>query len=685
VTGTGVAATDVANIQNAVKSCSDRQVVLLNGTFVIKARVNLYGHSITVRGNGPQSTILNFTGNGELFMGATAPAGSGSLTASPAAGATSVTINSTSAPPSGQIAYLTQCDTGSSGNPCSGTLADNGGLYVCGTSSVCAGQAAGGEPRDQAQTIRITSVVNNGGNSYTVNFVSSLGMPNWNTSQTPILSWNTTMYNGVGVGIEDLSIVQNSVTPSSYSSSGIQTLIEMSNNYGSWVKGVRFIGSAQSVALKPTNSKNCLIANNYFYYNPTLSHDYGPAMQTGGVSDSLILNNLSALGMLWEGFGGNSGNVFAYNYVTSMFTDYVENAFFDHHPYDDYELFEGNQTGVMHEDDTWGTADLNTYFRNYIECWDPPYTSYVMGANSRAMVISDFHRFINVIGNAIGSPTWCTGYQGSGYTNVFQIDTPKGDSLVASTLMRWGNVSVVTQSSDTPASSGIRFVNSEVPTNLSGLPTPVDFSNSVPATTNLPASFFMNGISAHPSGGTGLSWWKVCDSWTTFPTSCAHTTTQPFPTAGPDVTSRNQASSIDSTAHVNNHAWDIPAAIAYRTLPPDPAFQNSYTVGSSSWSNGTETLSGISPAFPDSEHIQGGFQLTGVNAACVGGASELFITASSTTSVSYALASNPSVSCTGTVKFPDVRQFDERVYQNDLSGGGGGNPVPPTALSVTVQ
>ncbi|MGA3343786.1 MAG: chitobiase/beta-hexosaminidase C-terminal domain-containing protein [Terracidiphilus sp.] len=41
---------------------------------------------------------------------------------------------------------------------------------------------------------------------------------------------------------------------------------------------------------------------------------------------------------------------------------------------------------------------------------------------------------------------------------------------------------------------------------------------------------------------------------------------------------------------------------------------------------------------------------------------------SSSTTVSYALASNPGVNCTGTMLFPDIRQFDEGMYQNDLMG-----------------
>jgi hypothetical protein len=86
-------------------------------------------------------------------------------------------------------------------------------------------------------------------------------------------------------------------------------------------------------------------------------------------------------------------------------------------------------------------------------------------------------------------------------------------------------------------------------------------------------------------------------------------------------------------------------------------------------------------------HIQGGFQLSGVNSACMPSGlppnNEILMTGSSTTTISYALTSNPGVSCTGTLLFPDIRQFDERVYQSD--SGGNLPPTPPTALSATVQ
>ena len=174
-----------------------------------------------------------------------------------------------------------------------------------------------------------------------------------------------------------------------------------------------------------------------------------------------------------------------------------------------------------------------------------------------------------------------------------------------------------------------------------------------------------------------MIWRKVCTAWNAFPTSCLTTQAQPFPVAGPDQS---------GGPYVNGHAYDVPAAIAWQYLPVDTTYQNSYTINGSSWSSGTETLTFASGSFPSgSVHIMGAFQLSGINSACTSGATfggngEILMTGSSSTMVQYALASNPGVSCAGTMKFPDVRQFDERVYASDSGSGTQVQLGSPTSL-----
>src|SRR6202012_4944211 len=133
---------------------------------------------------------------------------------------------------------------------------------------------------------------------------------------------------------------------------------------------------------------------------------------------------------------------------------------------------------------------------------------------------------------------------------------PSTDTIATSSLMRWGNCDSF--------NNACRFQSSEVPTTLSGNAAP--YENSVPANNNLPPSFFMS-TAAHPSGGTGLSWWKV---ETNYPTNTTFST-PPFPPNGPDVSGGTYQIGTGS-------ANDIPATIAWKNLPIDTAYQQSYTI-----------------------------------------------------------------------------------------------------------
>jgi hypothetical protein len=67
----------------------------------------------------------------------------------------------------------------------------------------------------------------------------------------------------------------------------------------------------------------------------------------------------------------------------------------------------------------------------------------------------------------------------------------------------------------------------------------------------------------------------------------------------------------------------------------------------------------------------------------VGPNNELLITDSSQTTIRYAPV-NPGVACTGAMLFPDIRQFDERVYLDDSSPESA-LPSPPLNLTAMVM
>lgn len=698
-----------SSINTALASASHGQYILIPaGNFTISsAMIDMYAQNgVTLRGSGPQSTTLTLTGTSWIAFSYSAY-GTGFCTnatttnSTIAAGTASISATGCSgnAPQVGELMNFQQCDggfTGASANPittgtgcATGSSYDNGGLYVCGYTDACQRSGEGtGTPYFQQQTVYISSV-SGSGSSYTIGFSPGLYMPNWGATINgewayPLVSWNqgATGPAPYGNGLEDLTVYEESDSP------GGPGVIALTNSYASWVKGVRLIvadSSAFPPALYFVGDENSLVLNNYVRTTLSMSSQYGPVIYEEGDSDDLVLNNLTDASPGWVGYGSEEGDVVAYNYVRDAFT-FDTNGFFEHGPAGIFMLYEGNDNDSDEDDDTHGTHDLNTRFRNHMRGTYPPYAG---APHASGLTLSAFSRFENSIGNSIGSteaasPTNLTTYFTS-TAGVYQYAYAMGfgghaDSLVQTTSMRWGNWD--------QASNAVRWCGnssnvgwattcsstSEIPTSLSGAAVP--FENSVPATTVLPASFYFP-IAAHPSGGTGLSFWKVCTVWATFPNSCSTSQTQPFPPIGPDVTG-----GFDNQGTV----YYIPAAVAWQNLPIDTAYQVSYTITGSSWSGGAETLT-IS-GFPNVAHLMGGFTESGLNSACLpaSGVSytgradgEILITNSTSTTVSYALASNPGVSCTGTFKFPDVRQFDERVYQTDPLAGGG-SVLPPSSV-----
>lgn len=690
---------DAGTINAAIAAAKPGSYVLIGpGKCDITSNIDLYGsNGVTLRGAGPQSTSLNVSGSGTLInfglccMGV----GNGALSAtSYATGTSSVTITGVSSAANltvGNVAWIQQCDTGWTGSginasysfpSCtSGSYSDPGGIWVCGISyAVCTfDNTPTGSHNYQKQYVLLTGVTNNGGGSYTVTFTPGLYMPNWSSKNNAQMIWQNPSTGSFGIGLEDLTV--------NLSFNGNEN-IAMVDTYGSWVKGIRLIGLPTNTALSIA-SVHSLIFNNYIFgenYNDLSASASEPVLRSND-SDNLLLNNVITGGNCVWADGGIVGDVIAYNFCRDVQTPYYIAVSLDHEPYESFLLTEGNEFPQLHDDDTHGTHDLDTYFRNYVPGWDPPYVT----MNPWSIDIDPYQRFDNVIGNAIGG-SLSTAYQGTSYGDEYII--PTTDALSVASLMRWGNCDVMT--------AGCRFVSSEVPTSLSTWANSMAFQNNAPSNNNLPCSLFISTQSSSPcdllmSGGTGLNWWKVCTTWTTFPTSCSATQTQPFPPTGPEES---------GGPYVNGHAYDIPAAVAYRNLPIDSALQNSFTITASTWSNSASacaivsggpstgtvpceilTVSMSSINNGSAQHIIGGFQLSGVNSACIPPEvpqnNEILMTSSNTTQIAYSLPTNPGVSCTGTLKFPDIRQFDERVYQDDPGGDPSVNP--PTGLNALVQ
>jgi hypothetical protein len=530
-------------------------------------------------------------------------------------------------------------------------------------------------------------------------------MPNWSSNRTARLTWQNRPNWTYGNAVEDMTIRFPDNTTSG---------LDIQAAYGWWVKGNRIITSPLSVTTSIGGpSLQGLYMNNYvFGSGPTYfsSVQNEPVLRSKDTA-SLMLNNIVTGGNGFWGNGGQAGEVIAYNYSRDSSTAFYINKIINHNPFESFLLKEGNQIPQDHGDSTHGTNALNTSFREYLSGWDSPYWT----QNPWSVELDNYNRFYNYVGNVLGG-TRSTAYQGTSASDGYIWNFPTIDALARVSALRWGNVDTITGvahwcgRTDSGFNSVPCLGSSEIPDSTtmssSAFPKAASFQNPTPASRNLPCSFFLSSSSAPctilPNGGTGLSWWKVCRSWSSFPTSCATTQTQPYPPIGPDQR---------GGPYAGGYAYDIPAAIAYTYLPIDSSLQSSYAITSSTWSNSptgcaTQAGAGAAPCeiltvsmssavnTGSVQHIMGGFQLSGVNAACIPAGlppnNEILMTGSkyvnsSTIQVVYSLASNPGVQCAGSMKFPNIRQFDQRVYQSDPNGSAPPPPGAPTSLTATVQ
>src|ERR1700683_931243 len=614
---------DTPQITSAISACGQDTYILLNqGRFTIGSELRLggsytSGHNyVTLRGSDPMKTTLVMSGSVGIDLGSSADVTPVTLSASPVQGATSVALSSSSVTPTvGQVAWFEQCDDGQSGSPTcnAGSHTDTGGLYFCGLDSGC--QTDGGGPAVnysylETQAVRVTSV-----SGTAIGFTPGLYLPNWSTARSVRLHWNSNGYMAYGMGLEDLTVEFTS---------GANQSVNIASAYASWIKGVRFVNTPSGQVINVgISTKNSLVAKNYIASNPPGT--YHEIFQYSGDSDDLIVNNVIDAGFI-EGGGHSSGVVLGYNYIRDSNSGGNPYGEFQHQAGSSFNLFEGNQMPVIRDDDTWGTHNLNSFFRNYLPCWDSPFAT----NNFSALLIDSYARFDNAVGNALGSlydgNAVCTNYDYSSgsYPYIFGLNVGGGinninDPLSRASALRWGNYAVCTGTN----CNTVNFLPAENPTTLTG--NAAIYNNLVIPSQTLPASFFMNGSLAP-------SWWNVCTTWSTFPTSCSATQTQPYPAIGPEIT----------TGTENPHAKDIPAAVAWKNLPIDTNYQVSYTVSGSSWSGGIETVA-VSSSFPVTP--MGGFQLSGAAGACNPSGGELIMTASGANSVSYALASHPRGRC----------------------------------------
>jgi hypothetical protein len=517
-----------AQINGAIASCTNGVVYLAAGTYTLSAGIDFAGKSnVTLRGAGPDRTALVFTGSVSCFGLAAdicvrnadlnysgGPAHTASWTAagytrgmaSYARGTTTITLGSTSGLHVGSLLILDQLNDATSLD----------GVFVCSTLKVCADEGPGGagrSARDQSQIVRVTAI---SGSAVTI--APGLYMPNWRASQSPGAWWATTTVSSDG--IENLAL--------DHTRSPAQSGVVFFTAYQCWVANVKSVNADRShVWLYQT--AHSVLRDSYFYGTKSAaSQSYGVESFTS--SDNLVENNILqhiAAPLILN--GSASGSVFGYNFVTddnyTVSPTWMIPGNNVHAAGVDMTLHEGNASSGLIADIVHGTHSYLTAFRNHFTGLEPGKLAQTIPIHLYA-----FSRFMNIVGNVLGTPGYHTNYQDlapggtaadrsifvlgwSGNQGSINPSIPV-DPLVAGTLLRWGNFDVATGTS--------RFLATEVPV-----------GSAVPGSQTLPPSLY---LPARPN------WWG----------------TTPWPAIGPDVTGGQDGA---------GHVYKIPARLCYENTP----------------------------------------------------------------------------------------------------------------------
>jgi peptidoglycan hydrolase-like protein with peptidoglycan-binding domain len=471
---TGLKPTDVQtgvttkNINDALASCPAGQVVFLQaGTYNLSTYgspavgIN-FGNSvykgITLRGAGPDKTIINLTGLDNCGGIYSAICVKGSDVSSENMGKSywssiyqgnwigglsknSTTLTLQSIPfieghyddlEPGMVMVLDQFDD--VGTQAQAQASD--GLFI--NQQLGVGSIEGSNnfvrlsterPRSQQQHVKIKSI-----NGARVEIATPIHASNWSASKSP-QAWSTGFPAEMN-GIEDLSIENK--TNNSYA-----TNIGFFNVYNGWVKNVRSLNGARAHIIF-SNTAHSEIRDSYIYGSKLKeTSSYGYELRAG--SDNLIINNIFDK-LPAAGSGLTTSSVFAYNSMPSSdFWNYNDHAFWmqptmngNHDAGTILNLYEGNLTNGIQMDIFHGSSGLITYFRNRITGYETrvdvngnpmdgnknPCTrvdAYGLPINSsgqrcskqntKAVTISAIQRMNNLVGNVLGTRGFHTQYE----------------------------------------------------------------------------------------------------------------------------------------------------------------------------------------------------------------------------------------------------------------------------------
>lgn len=564
--GTSSAPASTAAINSQLSSCGTNSYVLLGaGTFYLTGDIVLHNQQV-VRGQGANTTFLEFYGEGACngLYSQFCLAGSNSYpnggeqntatwTAGFAQGSTSITLsNSLNIVAGRTIINLDQqneaTDTGNIWNcvtatGCGGYVGNSGFARSDNTCSSTVSPHVGFCNQEQNVLVTACSPSCNSSGPTVVTISPGLYMNNWRSSQSTGAWWATAY--AYQEGVEDLSADLANTT------AGTTTVLIM-NCYECWVSGVRSIDAARNHFWVYTSDHTTIQENYIFQSTSHGSVSYG--VEVDDSSDNLIIANIcqQVTDSCPNSNGGGAGNVAAYNVALDDIygsSGWMQPSDYDHAGGNDFWLREGQSSVGFISDDIHGTHYFTTLFRNYFRGWQggslcdgAPCTSQTNAAKLMAA-----SRYFNVVGNVMGQAGYHTTYNCSapssscnpnsavlnvgfsdnnaatGYCTNPPACTAHGnyDPLTVSSLFLWGNY-------DTVNSAG-RFVAAEVPSSFADTTgSPSIYANPVPTANGLPTSLVLKATVATTAA-------SPCGSGVAFNYSPARKTCEPFPYYGPDI------------------------------------------------------------------------------------------------------------------------------------------------------
>jgi hypothetical protein len=549
---TAFATPTAVNINTACASAPNNSVVRIPaGSYTFTATVHCNRGNVVLRGAGTQQTFITQNAGANILMGGPGTGGQGSYptgigvtnwTAGFAQGSTVLTVVSTTGMSAGQTVILTQQNAS--------YVFPDGVEGLCTSGNSCGVNPGslsftGAESHAQIQEVSIVSV-----DSQTQLTIAAPGAAfTYQSGLSPqIMFWNNP-HNAQFAGIENMTVNVN----------GNDHALSLPFCDYCWVKSVAIINS--------TNRGGIFF---YFGYRDEARDSYiggdnaaGHPQQYGfdllectlaKIENNIIYDITSPV--MTE---GSYGVVLGYNYSLRTV---VDNSFADldtHLSHAYMQLFEGNVGGTIAYDGSWGSASHMTSFRNRMSGHNPNATNYRV-----AMKVNAHNRYINMVGNVIGDPSFHTQYvcdqshlQGTdnfvydlGFWDSCDHGTSNYDVVSETSLMRWANWDGVTWKSNGntngvryctgsgTGSSGPNAGNSACTADETASTDPTFSGLAVPSTT-LPPSLY---LSRKPS------WFGSV----------------PYPAIGPEVTC-----STNCIANTANHANKIPAQLCYESTAKD--------------------------------------------------------------------------------------------------------------------